>query len=53
VRGGGASSILLALILPMRLFGLSGFVYFLLGPVQGTNGHRTGVARARLKAALG
>jgi hypothetical protein len=49
----GASSILLALILPMRLFGLSGFVYFLLGPVQGTNGHRTGVARARLKAALG
>ena len=48
----GLCSILLSLLLPMRLFGFSGFVYFLLGPVQGTNGHRTGVARARLKASL-
>jgi uncharacterized membrane protein len=48
----GLCSILLSLLLPMRFFGLSGFVYFLLGPVQGTNGHRTGVARARLKASL-
>jgi uncharacterized membrane protein len=48
----GAASILLALFLPMRWFGLAGYVYFLLGPVQGTNGHRTGVARAKLKASL-
>jgi uncharacterized membrane protein len=49
----GTASILLALVLPMRLFGFSGFIYFLLGPVQGTNGYRTGVARARLAASLG
>jgi len=49
----GAASILLALVLPMQLFGLSGFVYFLLGPLQGANGHRNGVARKRLKASLG
>jgi uncharacterized membrane protein len=44
----GVVSILLALVLPMRLFAFSGFVFFLLGPLQGTNGYRTGVARARL-----
>jgi uncharacterized membrane protein len=49
----GAASILLSLLLPMRLFGLSGFVYFLLGPLHGTIGHRNGVARARFKASLG
>jgi hypothetical protein len=48
----GTASILLALVLPMRLFAFSGFIYFLLGPVQGTNGWRTGVARARLAASL-
>jgi hypothetical protein len=48
----GVASIVLALVLPGRFFGMSGFVYFLLGPVQGTNGHRTGVARAKLKASL-
>ncbi len=48
----GVASIVLALVLPGRLFWMSGFVYFLLGPVQGTNGHLTGVARARLKASL-
>jgi hypothetical protein len=48
----GAASIGLALVVPMRLFWIAGFVYFLLGPVQGTNGHRTGVARARLEASL-
>jgi uncharacterized membrane protein len=48
----GTVSILLALLLPMQLFGLSGFIYFLLGPVHGTNGWRTGVARARLTASL-
>lgn len=48
----GVASILLALVLPMRLFWMPGFVYFLLGPVQGTNGYRTGKARARLMASL-
>ena len=48
----GTASIVLALALPMQTFGLSGFIYFLLGPVQGTNGWRTGVARARLAASL-
>jgi len=48
----GALSIVLALAMPARLFGISGFIYFLLGPAQGVNGHRTGVARARLKASL-
>ena len=46
----GVASIALALVLPMRLFGLAGFIYFLLGPVQAVNGHRNGVARARLNA---
>ena len=49
----GVASILLALLVPMNLFWMPGFIYFLLGPVQGTNGHRTGVARARVKASLG
>jgi len=48
----GAASILLALVVPMRVFWIPGFVYFLLGPVQGTNGWRTGHARARLQASL-
>ena len=48
----GVVSIVLALVVPMRLFWMPGFIYFLLGPVQGTNGWRTGVARARLKATL-
>lgn len=48
----GMTSIVLALLVPMRLFWMPGFIYFLLGPMQGTNGHRTGVARARLKASL-
>jgi uncharacterized membrane protein len=48
----GAASIVLALVLPMRLFGMAGFIYFLLGPVQGVNGHRSGTARARLQASL-
>jgi uncharacterized membrane protein len=48
----GVVSILLALVVPMRLFWMPGFIYFLLGPIHGTNGHRTGVARARLKASL-
>ena len=48
----GVASIILALVVPMRLFWMPGFVYFLLGPVQGTNGWRSGVARARLKASL-
>jgi uncharacterized membrane protein len=48
----GMLSIALALVLPMRLFGLAGFVYFLLGPVQGMNGSRSGRARGRLVASL-
>jgi hypothetical protein len=48
----GATSIVLALVVPMGLFWMPGFIYFLLGPVQGTNGWRTGVARARLQASL-
>lgn len=48
----GAASILLALVVPMRLFWMPGFIYFLLGPVQGTHGYRNGVARARLQAQL-
>ncbi len=50
--GIGVVSIVLALVVPMRLFWMPGFIYFLLGPVQGTNGWRTGVARARLEASL-
>jgi uncharacterized membrane protein len=50
--GVGVASILLAFVLPMRLFWLAGFIYFLLGPLHGTNGYRTGVARARLVASL-
>ena len=49
----GAFSIVTALSVPMQLFWIPGFVYFLLGPVQGTNGYKNGVARARLKASLG
>ena len=49
----GVASILLALVVPMSLFWMPGFIYFLLGPVHGANGHRTGVARARRKATLG
>ncbi|HEY8234303.1 MAG TPA: hypothetical protein VIJ10_16685, partial [Vicinamibacteria bacterium] len=48
----GALSIVVALVAPMRLFWVSGFIYFVLGPLHGTIGHRTGVARARLKASL-
>jgi hypothetical protein len=48
----GVASIVLALVVPMRLFWMPGFVYFLLGPVQGTNGYLNGRARARLVAAL-
>ena len=48
----GVASIVLALVVPMRVFWMPGFIYFLLGPVQGTNGWRTGVARARLVASL-
>jgi hypothetical protein len=48
----GAASIVLALVVPMRLFWMPGFIYFLLGPVQAVNGHRSGTARARLKASL-
>jgi uncharacterized membrane protein len=48
----GTVSILLALAVPMRLFFLPGFAYFLLGPLHGWNGARTGRARARLQAAL-
>lgn len=48
----GVASIALALVVPMRLFWMPGFIYFLLGPVQGVNGHRSGTARARLKASL-
>ena len=47
----GVVSIVLALVVPMSLFWMPGFIYFLLGPVQGTNGWRTGLARARLQAA--
>ncbi len=48
----GMTSIVLALVVPMGFFWMPGFIYFLLGPVQGTNGWRSGVARARLKASL-
>ena len=46
----GTVSILAALLVPIRLLWLAGFVYFLLGPVQGTNGRLNGRARARLLA---
>jgi hypothetical protein len=48
----GVASIVLALVVPMRLFWMPGFIYFLLGPVQAVNGQRNGAARARLKASL-
>src|SRR5262245_20359607 len=50
--GVGALSIAASLLVPMRYFWLAGCVYFLLGPVQGTNGSRNGKARQRLLAAL-
>jgi uncharacterized membrane protein len=46
----GTVSIVAALLVPIRLLWLAGFVYFLLGPVQGTNGRLNGKARARLLA---
>jgi uncharacterized membrane protein len=49
----GTVSIVAALMLPMSRFWIAGFVYFLLGPVQGTNGRMNGAARARLVASLG
>lgn len=48
----GALSIAFAVVLPMRWFWLAGSVFFLLGPVHGTNGYRNGRARARLVAQL-
>lgn len=48
----GVVSILVAVVLPIRMLALAGLVYFLLGPVQGTNGYRNGRARARLQASL-
>jgi len=48
----GIFSILLALVVPIRLLFLPGFAYFLLGPVHGVNGYRTGRARGRLQASL-
>jgi len=48
----GVLSIVLALLVPVRLLWLPGVVYFLLGPVLGTNGFRNGRARRRLEISL-
>ena len=48
----GLLSVLLALTLPDRWVGLSGFCYVLLGPAHATYGYRAGLARERLVADL-
>ena len=46
----GSISIVAALTVPIGSLWVAGVVYFLLGPVQATNGRRSGKARARLSA---
>jgi uncharacterized membrane protein len=46
----GSLSIVAALTVPIGGLWIAGVVYFLLGPVQGTNGRLNGKARARLSA---
>jgi len=49
----GLLSIALALVLPARLVGISGWVYAVLGPVHGFVGARAGRAREKLLARSG
>jgi hypothetical protein len=48
----GLLSVILAVTLPDRWVGLSGFCYLLLGPAHAVYGYRSGLARERLAAAL-
>lgn len=43
----GVTSIILAMTLPMKFFGLAGLIYALEGPLQGINGWRRGSRRAQ------
>lgn len=45
----GVFSIMIAAILPIQYLWLAGVIFFLLGPVQATNGHLNGRARKRLE----
>ena len=47
--GIGATSAILAMLLPLRLVGLAGYVYFLFGPVLALHGTWTGRTRRRLE----
>ena len=49
--GIGAISVVLALVLPLHLVGLAGYVYFLFGPVLAIHGSWTGKKRKRLEKA--
>ena len=50
--GIGLAAVLLMLVLPRRLAGMSGMVYMFMGPVHGFHGSRYGRNRAQLVAAL-
>ena len=43
----GVTSVVLAMALPMKFFGLAGLIYALEGPLQGANGWIRGSRRAR------
>ncbi len=43
----GVTSVILAMTLPMKFFGLAGLIYALEGPLQGANGWIRGSRRAR------
>ena len=49
--GVGAMAMLVTLLLPRHLAGVSGMVYMLMGPAHGINGALTGRARERFRAA--
>ena len=44
----GVTSVILAMTLPMKYFGMSGLIYALEGPLQGMNGWIRGTRRAKL-----
>jgi uncharacterized membrane protein len=48
----GVSSVMMAMMLPMSLFALSGLIYTLEGPLQGVNGWRRGSRRERMFPSL-
>jgi uncharacterized membrane protein len=49
----GVTSVILAMTLPMRFFGMSGLIYALEGPLQGMNGWIRGSRRAKLFSSSG